>query len=112
MTVGAGGIASGKVSISSFNILKSFDGCSPALFGGAVNGSKFATLTMVQLDKKNVVLMTVTVSEVIVESIQWSGSAGGGQATESVSFAFTKACIQDAPSGIKLCYDAAANKTF
>jgi type VI protein secretion system component Hcp len=112
VTLGPPGISSGKASISSFNVMKSFDGCSPALFGGTVKGSRFPTLTMVQLDKKNVVLMTVTLSDVIVESIQWSGSAGGGPTTESVSFAFAKACIQDAPSGSKLCYDAVANKTF
>jgi type VI protein secretion system component Hcp len=58
------------------------------------------------------VLMTVTLSEVIVESIQWSGSAVSAQTTESVSFAFAKACIQDAPSGNKVCYDTTTNKTF
>jgi type VI protein secretion system component Hcp len=91
--------------------MKSFDGCSPALFGGTVNGKHFPTLTIVQADKKNVALMTVTLSEVIVESIQWSGAAGASQTTESVSFAFAKACIQDGPSGVKLCYDSATNKT-
>jgi type VI secretion system secreted protein Hcp len=112
VTLGAGGLGAGKVSISSFNVMKSFDGCSPALFGGTIKGARFSTLTMVQLDKKNVVLMTVTLNDVIVESIQWSGSADGGSTTESVSFAFAKVCIQDGPSGNKLCYDAAQGKTL
>jgi type VI secretion system secreted protein Hcp len=112
VTVGAGGLGTGKVSISSFNITKAFDACSPALFSGAVKGTHFSSLTMVQLDQKNIVLMTVTLSNVIVESIQWSGSAGGGQTTESVSFAFAKTCIQDGPSGNKLCYDATTNTIF
>jgi type VI secretion system secreted protein Hcp len=107
-TVKAGGMSAGKVSVSSFNVMKLFDSCSPALFGGVVSGKTLPTLTMVQLDQKNVVLMTVTLSQVFVESIQWSASEGGPQTTESVSFAFAKACIQDMPSGSKVCYDPTA----
>lgn len=106
------GLGSGKASISSFNVTKAFDGCSPALFGGTVTGSHFATLTMVQTDKKNVVLTTVTLSDVIVESIQWSASAADAQTSESLSFAFAKVCIQDGPSGNKLCYNTLTNTTF
>jgi len=108
VTLKAGGISAGKVSVSSLNVLKLFDSCSPALFGGVVSGKILPTLTLVQLDQKNVVLMTVTLSQVAVESIQWSASEGGPQTTESVSFAFAKACIQDVPSGNQVCYDPTA----
>ena len=106
------GGAVGKATISTLNVSKAFDGCSPALFRAAVTGGHYSTLTLVQQDKKNVALMTVTLSEVFVQSIQWSGSAGDAQTAENVAFDFAKVCIQDGPSGNKVCYDRLMNTTF
>ncbi len=92
------GAASGRVSISSFNIMKKFDVASPSLFNQCCLGKHF-TGAVVVLAKAGgsavpVEFINYTFTEVYVESIQWSGSAGGDDTpTESVSFAFGKVMV-------------------
>jgi type VI secretion system secreted protein Hcp len=105
-TIGSasGGAGAGKVSISSFNIMKKSDSASPALFTNCCKGEHF--------DKGHVVLrkaggtaleyLKYDFEEVFVESIQWSGSSGGDDTpTESVSFAFGKVNIEYEPQSAK-----------
>ena len=108
---GGGGGGAGKASLSDLNILKAFDSCSPALFGGVVTGKAFPALTLTQSNNDGTAT-TVTLTDVRVTAWQASGSSSSEAATESVSFAFAKVCLADGASGGRFCYDVAASKTF
>lgn len=93
---GKEGLAAGKVSISSFNIMKKSEKSSPALFLACCAGEHIGKVT-VELHKaagtkgKTIPFIKYTFSNCMVESVQWSGSAGGDDTpTESVSVAFSK----------------------
>lgn len=94
-TIGSakGGAGSGKVSLSSFNIMKKMDAASPALFLNCSKGEHFtdAHIVLRKAGGEAVEYLHYDFEEVFVESIQWSGSSGGDDApTESVSFVFGK----------------------
>jgi type VI secretion system secreted protein Hcp len=109
-TVGSGssGLSAGKVSVSSFNIMKKSEKSSPKLFAACCNGKHFDT-AVVTLKKATgeggqKPFLKYSFSDVMVESVQWSGSSGGDDTpTESVSLAFAKVKIeyfkQDEASG-------------
>ncbi|HEY0777016.1 MAG TPA: type VI secretion system tube protein Hcp [Gemmatirosa sp.] len=97
---GTGGVSAGRVSISSFNIMKKTDATSTLLFQAACTGQHFDNM-VVSMRKASgtaggqAVFLIYTFNEVMVESIQWSGSSGGDDTpTESVSFAFGKVQVQ------------------
>jgi type VI secretion system secreted protein Hcp len=96
-TEGSGG---GKVSISSFSIMKKTDAASAALFRACCDGSHF-TAAHVVLRKsggKKVEYLKYDFEEVFVESVQWSGSTGGDDTpTESLSIAFGKVNVTYTP---------------
>jgi type VI secretion system secreted protein Hcp len=92
---GKGGISGGKVSISSFNIMKKSEKSSTALFSACCTGEHFATATVTMRKAGGAAgqkgFLEYKFTEVMVESIQWSGSSGGDDTpTESVSLAFAK----------------------
>lgn len=100
-TVGSAtsGLSAGKVSISSFNVMKKTDKSSARLFAACCRGDHFDTLVVTM--RKAVgeggqgPFLIYKFSNVMVESIQWSGSSGGDDTpTESVSFAFAKVEIE------------------
>lgn len=86
------GLAAGKVSMSSFNIMKKTDNASPGLFKACCGGSFWDTATVVLRKAggdKQIEFIMFEFKNVFVESIQWTGSSGGDDTpTESVSFAF------------------------
>ena len=100
-TVGTSGsgLSAGKVSVSSFNIMKKSDNASPLLFASCCNGQHYtgATLAMRKATGKaggQATFIQYDFTDVMIESIQWSGSAGGDDTpTESVSIAFAKVAI-------------------
>jgi type VI secretion system secreted protein Hcp len=105
---GATGLSAGKVSISSFNVMKKTEKSSPTLFSACCAGKHFATATVTMRkatgDGGQKAFLTYTFTDVMVESVQWSGSTGGDDTpTESVSFAFAKVAIsyqqQDSAAG-------------
>ncbi len=105
---GATGLSAGKVSVSSFNIMKKTEKSSPKLFQGCCTGKHFdtAVVTMRKAagDAGQKAFLVYTFTDVMVESIQWSGSTGGDDTpTESVSLAFAKVAItyqqQDSKGG-------------
>jgi type VI secretion system secreted protein Hcp len=109
-TIGSGatGISAGKVSISSFNVMKKTEKSSPPLFSSCCNGKHFDTATVTCRkatgESGQKAFLVYTFSDVMVESIQWSGSSGGDDTpTESISFAFGKVAInyqqQDSKGG-------------
>ena len=100
-TVGSGsaGLSGGKVTVSSFNIMKKTDCASPVMFQKLCIGDHFDTANVV-LNKASgekssaLAFLKYDFEQVFVESIQWSGSTGGDDTpTESVSFAFGKVTI-------------------
>jgi type VI secretion system secreted protein Hcp len=96
-TIGSGGtgISGGKVSVSSFNCMKKTEKSSPTLFTNCCIGKHAASAT-VTLRKATgeggqKPFLVYKFTDVMVESVQWSGSTGGDDTpTESVSFAFGK----------------------
>jgi len=109
-TVGSGGtgLSAGKVSVSSFNIMKKTEKSSPKLFLACCQGKHIdkAVVTMRKAagEAGQKAFLIYTFENVMVESIQWSGSTGGDDTpTESVSLAFSKVAIsyqqQDSKGG-------------
>jgi len=96
---GTSGLAGGKVSVSSFNCMKKTETSSAPLFAACCAGQHYETAT-VEMSKatgtsgQQQVFLKYEFSDVMVESIQWSGSTGGDDTpTESVSFAFAKVAV-------------------
>jgi len=95
-TVGTtgGGLSSGKVAVSSFNVMKKSEKSSPKLFGACCTGQHYKTGQVVCRKAagtagKQGTFIQYDFTDVMVESVQWSGSSGGDDTpTESVSFAF------------------------
>jgi type VI secretion system secreted protein Hcp len=101
VTVGSGstGLAAGKVSISSFNVMKKTETSSAPLFQACCSGKHFdkATVTMRKAggEAGQQIFLTYVFEDVMVESVQWSGSSGGDDTpTESLSLAFGKVTIE------------------
>jgi type VI secretion system secreted protein Hcp len=100
-TVGSGstGLSAGKVAVSSFNIMKKTENSSCDLFQACCNGQHYPTAQVVMRKAagaagKQAVFLQYDFTDIMIESIQWSGSSGGDDTpTESVSFAFAKVKI-------------------
>jgi type VI secretion system secreted protein Hcp len=96
---GQAGLSAGKVSISSFNVMKKTESSSCPLFAACCAGQHFGQglvtlLKATGTSGQQQAFLTYTFTDVMVESIQWSGSSGGDDTpTESVSFAFAKVAI-------------------
>jgi type VI secretion system secreted protein Hcp len=91
INVAGGGMGSGKVSVSDFNIMKKTDIASNTLFQKCCTGKHFDTakVTFRKAGDEQVVYLIYEFTEVFVSSVQWSGSSGGDDVpTESASFAF------------------------
>jgi type VI secretion system secreted protein Hcp len=100
-TVGSasGGLSGGKVSVSSFNAMKKTEKSSADLFQACATGKHFdsATVTMRKAggDAGQKAFLIYKFEDVMVESIQWSGSSGGDDTpTESVSLSFGKVEVE------------------
>ncbi len=100
-TVGSqgGGLTAGKVSISSFNVMKKSDGSSPTLFQNCCAGQHMKKGALVMRKATGTsglqqTFMQYDFEDLMVESIQWSGSSGGDDSpTESISLAFAKCTV-------------------
>jgi type VI secretion system secreted protein Hcp len=99
-TVGShkGGSGAGKVSISTFNIMKKTDNASPSLFKSCCMGSFYDT-AVVTLRKAGgkvpLVYLKYDFTQVYVDNVQWSGSTGGDDTpSESVSFSFATVKVE------------------
>lgn len=88
-TAGAG---VGKGTVSSFNIVKTTDTCSPVMFQNCMQGKHWPTAT-VTLNKSGgdaaLPFLIFEFKEVYCSSLQWSGGTGGDdRPMESASFDF------------------------
>ena len=93
------GISGGKVSVSSFNVMKKTDKASALLFQSCCDGQHIdkvvVTMRKAGGSAGQQIFLTYTFETVMVESIQWSGSSGGDDSpTESLSLAFGKCAIE------------------
>jgi type VI secretion system secreted protein Hcp len=93
------GLSAGKVSVSSFNVMKKSEKSSPILFSSCCSGQHYTSATVLCRKAagtagKQSTFIQYDFTDVMVESVQWSGSSGGDDTpTESVSFAFAKVKI-------------------
>ena len=118
---GTGGMTGGKVSISSFNFMKKTEKSSAKLFQACATGQHFPTATVTMRKATGTAgeqkaFLVYKFTEIMVESIQWSGSSGGDDTpTESVSLAFAKVEItysmQDPKGGMAVAGQAAWDLT-
>ncbi len=101
VTFGSGtGGGAGKVSVSSFNLMKKTDSASPLLFQSCCKGDHYkkATVTLRKAGGEQINYLVYEFDTVFVESIQWSGSSGGDDTpTESLSLAYAKVTISYQP---------------
>lgn len=106
VTIGSGsaGAGAGKVSLSSFNVMKKSDEASPQLFQACCNGQHFdkASITLRKAGGEQNDFLLYEFGTVFIESIQWSGSSGGDDTpTESIALAFASVNITYTPQDAK-----------
>jgi type VI secretion system secreted protein Hcp len=94
-TIGSGtGSGAGKVTLSSFNIMKKSDAASTLLFTACCKGNHFpkGSVTLHKSGGKEAMdFLKYEFEEVFIDSIQWSGSSGGDDTpTESIQMSFGK----------------------
>jgi type VI secretion system secreted protein Hcp len=98
---GKGGLSAGKVSVSSFNVMKKTEDASPQLFLNCCTGQHIAKGSIIMRkaagkDNKQMTFLQYDFTELMVDSIQWSGSQGGDDTPmESISFAFATVFVKN-----------------
>jgi type VI secretion system secreted protein Hcp len=101
-TVGPGssGLSAGRAAVSSFNVMKKSETSSANLFAACCGGQHYKKADVylrkaTGVDGGQKTFLKYSFEDVMVESIQWSGSSGGDDTpTESVSMAFAKVTIE------------------
>jgi hypothetical protein len=91
LTSGGGSSAGGarKVSLHDIIITKLVDKSSPKLFQALVSGKHFATVK-IELAKAGKVYLRITLSSVVIASLQQNGHGGDKPPSESITLNFTK----------------------
>lgn len=91
----------GKAQFSELNIVKTVDETSPNAFTGTATGKHYpkAVLTCRKAGEKPVEYMVITMEDVFISAVQWSGSKGGGVPMENISLNFAKVSIEYIPEG-------------
>lgn len=103
-----GGLAAGKVSISSFRVTKVTDAASVKLASACAQGQHFDSMQVDICLTANSstgaarhVLLTYQFTDVMIDSIQWSAASGtSDRPGESISIGFAKATWTYTPIGI------------
>lgn len=111
-TIGSatGGAGAGKVTMSDISLQKLSDAASPLLFQACCSGKHFPKASMIlrKAGGKQMVYLQYDLTEVFVESIQWSGSTGGDDSpTEAVSLAFGQVSVTYTPQKVDGTPDSA-----
>ena len=99
-----GGGGAGKVSVHDLSITKEVDKASPKLSLACATGTHFKKVT-ITLRKAGKTYLTYNLTDVLISSVQVSGS-GGGQAVplESISLNFTKIALQYSQVGPRVVW--------
>lgn len=121
MHTGGGG-GSGKANVQDISITKYTDSASAALLMAALNGKhiKEAKLTVRKAGEKPLEYIKITLTDVLVSSVQAGGSGGEDRLTENLSLNFAKIkfeyFVQDKSGGGKPAgetgWDVRANVKF
>jgi type VI secretion system secreted protein Hcp len=96
---GKGGLSAGKVQVSSFNVQKKSEDASPQLFMNCCTGQHIGKAAVIMRkaggkDNKQMTFIKYEFTHVMVDSIMWSGHAGGDDTpSESITFAFATVAI-------------------
>jgi type VI secretion system secreted protein Hcp len=92
IVVGGGGGGAGKVSFQDISLSKKLDKASPLLYLACAQGThiKRAVLFVRKAGDKPMEYYTITLSDLLISSVQTGGSTGGDRPTESLSLNFTK----------------------
>ena len=87
-----------KVNLQSFSIMKRLDSTSPQLFVSACDGSVFpeVNFTLRKAGGEQMDYFKIALRDVVISSVAPSGSSGGGDPMEQVSFDFASAEISAA----------------
>ena len=87
-----------RAQVHDLSIIKFLDKSSTALFEKACAGEHIggATLVLRKAGDKPLEYFKIKLTDILVSGVQHSGSAGGGIATESVSFSFQSSLISAA----------------
>lgn len=92
-TTGGGGGGAGKVSFSDLSITKPLDKSSPKLYLACAQGKHIPKAVLYGRksgDDKGTDYYVITLSDVLISSVQTSGAGGDDRPTESLSLNFTK----------------------
>jgi type VI secretion system secreted protein Hcp len=117
-TIGSatGGGGSGRASFHSFSLMKKTDKTSPILFSECASGLHIKTIVVTMRKtggKVPINFLVYTFTDCAIDSVQWSGSAGGDDSpTESVSFGYGKVEVQYTPQKADGSPDAAVMKMW
>lgn len=102
---GRGGLSAGKVQISSFNVMKKTENASAQLFLNNCTGQHIPKGSIIMRKAtgkagKQQTFLQYDFTYVMVDSINWTGSAGGDDTPmESVSFAFATVAVTNYVQG-------------
>ncbi|MBS1854843.1 MAG: type VI secretion system tube protein Hcp [Acidobacteria bacterium] len=106
------GAAYGAANLAPLQVVKAFDSCSPALFGGSVAGTHLSTLTLTVSNSNKIRLLTIVLSEVTVSSYQLADAGPASEAAETVAFTYGRISITNyGPGGGSFCWDVPARRT-
>ncbi len=97
--VSGSGAGAGKAAFSDFNFMHSVDKASPRLFLACASGEhiKQAKLVALREGKEQQEFLTYTFSDVLVTSVQTSGSEGGDAPTDSVALSAARVVVSYKP---------------
>jgi len=101
-----GGIGTGRVSISSFNIMKSFDNSDPGFIAACAQGTHIANARVRGYKNGSMTpFLDILLEDVFIESHQTSGSTGNSAPACSVSMFFLSMTI----NGVSISQAVASN---
>ena len=111
--VGGGGGA-GKVKVQDINIVKHVDKASPNLMLACCNGKHYkeALLTVRKAGEKPLEYIKITMKEVLVSSIQASGTGNDDRVSESLTLNFAEYKIEYTPQKADGSGQAAVEASF
>jgi len=105
-----GGGGAGKATVEPLRANKSFDECSPALFGSVLTGQHVQTVDLVHQDDKGNPILTITLTDALITSYQIGGSQSSDAPQETIAIDFKKICVSEPNGGNRLCFDRETNK--
>ena len=119
MARGSGG-GDGKASFNDFHFTHHVDKASPVLFQACATGThiKEATITVRKAGKGQQEFLIIKMNDVIITSVNPSGSGDSAATAESVAFQFAKVALEYKPqkadgsldAGLHFKYDIKGNK--